>query len=55
MIDVFDLKMSLMEETACQFERLLHQEVEKSICTLLGHPRACPHGKPIPQEVLQKK
>jgi DtxR family Mn-dependent transcriptional regulator len=22
--------------------------VEESICTLLGHPRFCPHGKPIP-------
>ncbi len=47
-VDVFDLKTSLMEETACRFEHLLSKEVEESICTLLGHPRFCPHDKPIP-------
>ncbi len=49
MVDVLDLKKSLMEETACRFEHLLHKDVEESICTLLGHPKFCPHGKPIPQ------
>lgn len=47
MVDVLDLKKSLMEETACRFEHLLHKDVEESICTLLGHPALCPHGKPI--------
>ena len=37
-----------MEETACQFEHLLREDVEESICTLLGHPRFCPHNRPIP-------
>jgi DtxR family Mn-dependent transcriptional regulator len=36
------------ETTACEFEHFLETEVVESICTLLGHPRACPHGKPIP-------
>jgi len=49
MVDVFDLKKSLIEENACRFEHLLHKDVEESICTLLGHPRFCPHGKAIPQ------
>lgn len=49
MVDVLDIKKSLMEETACRFEHLLHRDVEESICTLLGHPAFCPHGKPIPQ------
>lgn len=48
-VDVFDIKKSIMEETACRFEHLLHKEVEESICTLLGHPTLCPHGKPIPR------
>lgn len=48
MVDVFDIKRSAMEENACRFEHLLHKEVEESICTLLGHPRFCPHDKPIP-------
>lgn len=49
MVDVFDLKKSIIEENACRFEHLLHRDVEESICTLLGHPAFCPHGKPIPQ------
>lgn len=48
-VDVFDIKKSIMEATACRFEHLLHKEVEESICTLLGHPSFCPHGKPIPR------
>jgi DtxR family Mn-dependent transcriptional regulator len=48
MVDVLDLKKSIMEDNACRFEHLLHKDVEKSICTLLGHPKFCPHGKPIP-------
>ena len=48
-VDVFDIKKSIMEATACRFEHLLHKEVEESICTLLGHPNLCPHGKPIPR------
>jgi DtxR family Mn-dependent transcriptional regulator len=48
MVDVFDIKHSLVEDTACQFEHLLRSEVQDSICTLLGHPSYCPHHKPIP-------
>ncbi|HDK82194.1 MAG TPA: DtxR family iron dependent repressor, partial [Nitrospirae bacterium] len=48
MIDVFGLKKNLMEDTACLFEHLIRKEVEESICTLLGHPKVCPHGKAIP-------
>lgn len=49
MVDVLDLKKSIMEDNACRFEHLLHADVEESVCTLLGHPKFCPHGKPIPQ------
>jgi DtxR family Mn-dependent transcriptional regulator len=28
---------------------LLDRGLDDSICTLLGHPRVCPHGKPIPE------
>ncbi len=48
MVDVLDLKKSMMEDNACRFEHLLHKDIEESICTLLGHPKFCPHGKPIP-------
>ena len=49
MADMLQLKEDLINKTACQFEHLLQPEVEESICTLLGHPKVCPHGKPIPQ------
>lgn len=37
------------EAGACEFEHLVSPELIESICTLLGHPRECPHGKPIPE------
>ncbi len=48
MADVLDIQDNLLEKNACQFEHLLLEEVEENVCTLLGHPRECPHGKPIP-------
>jgi len=46
--DVLELNPSATEEGACQFEHCLSTDVADSICTLLGHPTTCPHGKPIP-------
>lgn len=46
--DVLRIADEATETTACEFEHFLETEVVESICTLLGHPRACPHGKPIP-------
>jgi DtxR family transcriptional regulator, Mn-dependent transcriptional regulator len=46
--DVLDEKNQFIHETSCKFEHLLHKGLEKNICTLLGHPTTCPHGKPIP-------
>jgi DtxR family Mn-dependent transcriptional regulator len=37
-----------MEKVGCAFEHVLLPEIVDSICVLLGHPRVCPHGKPIP-------
>ncbi len=47
--DVLRVNDKATESAACQFEHILQGEVTQSICTLLGHPRACPHGKPIPR------
>jgi DtxR family Mn-dependent transcriptional regulator len=47
-VDVLDLHGDIMDEYACHFEHLVHTGLEERICTLLGHPRVCPHGKPIP-------
>ena len=46
--DVLDIEGSTMDDAACAFEHSLHEGIDESICTLLGHPRQCPHGKPIP-------
>ena len=46
--DVLRVTDETTESTACEFEHFLEVEVVESICTLLGHPRVCPHGKPIP-------
>jgi DtxR family Mn-dependent transcriptional regulator len=37
------------EAAACEYEHLLAEGITNSICTLLGHPRYCPHNKPIPE------
>lgn len=47
--DVFDIKKKSIDEVSCKFEHLLHAGLEDNVCALLGHPRVCPHGKPIPQ------
>lgn len=46
--DVLRVEDRAVESAACEFEHFLEKEVTDSICTLLGHPRVCPHGKPIP-------
>ena len=37
------------EKGACEFEHIINPDLVDSICTLLGHPRECPHGMPIPE------
>ena len=46
--DVLGSEESVMHEAACKFEHLLDRGLDDKICTLLGHPKVCPHGKPIP-------
>ena len=46
--DVLDTHGVLLDEKACKFEHLLDKGLDDAICTLLGHPRVCPHGNQIP-------
>ncbi len=46
--DVLHVRSGSFEPSACAFEHCLDVEVTQSICTLLGHPTTCPHGKAIP-------
>lgn len=47
--DLFEVEEEHVESSACKFEHILSPEVTDSICTFLGHPPVCPHGKPIPR------
>lgn len=48
LVDVLRVRDDLVEPSACRLEHNLSNEVADSICTLLGHPKTCPHGHPIP-------
>ncbi len=47
--DVMGAHVDDSEDAACEFEHVLQPGLTESICTLLGHPRYCPHNKPIPE------
>ena len=53
--DVMVIENEPMEETACSLEHCLSHEALDAICTLLGHPRECPHGRHIPQGACCKR
>jgi DtxR family Mn-dependent transcriptional regulator len=46
--DVLGTGGKLTHEKACKFEHLLDRGLDENICSLLGHPKICPHGKLIP-------
>jgi len=48
LVDVLEMAEEGVEEAACRFEHALPRGVEESVCTLLGHPKFCPDGNPIP-------
>jgi len=48
LVDVLNVKSDNLSAAACQFEHVLSAEITDSICTLLGHPKECPHHHPIP-------
>jgi len=47
--DILNMEVEATEDSACEFEHFLADDVTESICTLLGHPRECPHGSQIPE------
>jgi DtxR family Mn-dependent transcriptional regulator len=46
--DVLHADLTVAEDSACVFEHLVAPDIADAICTLLGHPTVCPHGRPIP-------
>ena len=47
--DVFEMPDDTVVNDACKMEHILSEELTESVCTFLGHPPTCPHGKPIPR------
>ena len=46
---LYDVFGGEFETEACEFEHMSALGIVDGICTLLGHPRQCPHGMPIPE------
>ncbi len=46
--DVLREDQNQVDDQACRLEHVLFDGLDESICTLLGHPAFCPHGKAIP-------
>lgn len=53
--DVFEMRGDSVIADACKMEHILSEELTDSVCTFLGHPVTCPHGKPIPRGECCKK
>jgi DtxR family Mn-dependent transcriptional regulator len=49
------LKMEVDEEMVCGIEHHMKNIFTDALCTLLKHPRKCPHGHPIPLGKCCKK
>lgn len=43
------VERALASEIGCLVEHGIREEMLDAVCTLLGHPSACPHGRPIPE------
>jgi DtxR family Mn-dependent transcriptional regulator len=52
---ILDIDLKETEESACEFEHILAEQVVNRVCTFLGHPPKCPHGRAIPQGACCRK
>ncbi len=53
--DLFAMRSEDIEQVGCTFEHILDEDVVDRVCTFLGHPPYCPHGKKIPSGRCCKK
>lgn len=45
---VLELPMDATESEACRWEHVLSEQATDAVCSFLGHPPVCPHGRAIP-------
>lgn len=43
------LKVEIDEEMVCGIEHHMNKQFTDALCTMLGHPRRCPHDRDIPR------
>ncbi len=48
MFTLLGVDRALASEIGCMVEHGIREEMLDGVCTLLGHPSNCPHGRPIP-------
>jgi DtxR family Mn-dependent transcriptional regulator len=56
--DILHMDWSQVHDAACKLEHALSPEVLNPLENVLGHPKTCPHGNPIPTrrgEILEEK
>lgn len=56
--DILDLDWGTAHEAACKLEHGLTENVTSHLEIVLGHPKTCPHGNPIPSahgEIIEEK
>ena len=55
--NVFDVRRKLIHPISCKFEEIINGDsyFDELICSMLGHPKKCPHGRPIPPGECCKK
>jgi len=46
--DILEMNWSRVHDPACELEHGINEEVIKPLGRILGHPKTCPHGNPIP-------
>ncbi len=47
--DLLGMPWEEVHEEACHFEHVISNKVEKRMVEVLGNPKTCPHGNPIPK------
>jgi len=48
--DILNVKWDKAHKAACKLEHVIDDEIAKNIEKVLGHPKTCPHGNPIPTQ-----
>jgi len=49
------LKVEIDEEMVCGIEHHMNKQFTDALCTMLNHPRKCPHNHKIPEWECCKK